>query len=235
MSDSTLTRGQRAKAAAIGMVVAPLVGTLCRTLAWTAEGEQYYDEVRTSGRQPIMAFWHGRILPATWFFRHRGIVVITSQNFDGEWIARVIARYGFGTARGSTSRGGARALVQLRRDLTAGRPVAFTLDGPRGPARVAQAGAVWLAGATRQPILPFHIETARHWSLSSWDRTQIPRPFSRAAIAIGPPIEVPGTSDGVVEEMRLALEARLAALEQRTQEMLGRTAGAAVAGITRAR
>ena len=79
---------------------------------------------------------------------------------------RILTRFGFGTARGSTSRGGARALVQLRRDLAAGRPVAFTVDGPRGPARVAQPGAVWLAGATGNPILPFHIEADRYWDAS---------------------------------------------------------------------
>src|SRR5687768_18413647 len=95
-----------------------------------------------------MAFWHGRILPATYYFRRRGIVVITSENFDGEWIAGIIRRFGYCTARGSTSRGGARALVQLRPDLAHGRPAAFTGGGPRGPARVAQRGAACLGGAT---------------------------------------------------------------------------------------
>jgi len=230
-----LTRGQKAKAALISVTVAPLIGALCRTLDWQVDGAQCYEDIRQAGRQPVLALWHGRILPGIYFLRHRGIVVITSRNFDGEWIARVIERYGFGTARGSTSRGGVRALVQLRRDLAAGKPVAFTVDGPRGPARVAQAGAVWLAGATGNPILPFHIEAARHWNLSSWDRTQIPKPFSRAAIAFGPPIEVASSSDDAVESSRQALESALQRLEQRTRDMLDRPAGAAVAGTTRAR
>ena len=83
----------------------------------------------------------------------RGIVVITSENFDGEWIAGIITRFGYGTARGSTSRGGSRALIRMKRDMDAGKPTAFTLDGPRGPARVAQAGAVWLSKATGAPVL----------------------------------------------------------------------------------
>ena len=112
-----------------------------------------------------MAFWHGRILPATYYFRRRGIVVITSENFDGEWIAGIIERFGYGTARGSTSRGARKALLQLTRDMAAGKPAAFTLDGPRGPARVAQPGAVWLAKATGNPVLPFHLEASRHWTL----------------------------------------------------------------------
>jgi len=235
MSESPLTSGKRAQAAIIGAAVAPLVGALCRTLNWREEGRQHYEAVLGSGRPPILALWHGRILPGIHYLRGRGIVVLTSRNFDGEWIARVLGRYGFGTARGSSSRGGARALVQLRRDLAAGRQVAFTVDGPRGPAGVAQPGAVWLAGATRHPVLPFHIETDPHWRLSSWDRTQVPKPFSRAAIAFGEPLEVPSTADDVVETSRLALEASLRDLERRTLEMLGRPAGAALAGSTRAR
>ena len=112
----------------------------------------------------MMAFWHGRILPATYYFRHRGIVVITSENFDGEWIASIIERFGYGTARGSTSRGGLKALLQLTREMAAGNPAGFTVDGPRGPARVAQPGAVWLAKATGYPVLPFHLEASRYWT-----------------------------------------------------------------------
>jgi lysophospholipid acyltransferase (LPLAT)-like uncharacterized protein len=215
-----LTRGERRRAAAIAAAVAPSVNALCRTLRWRIEGEDYYRATRRDGRPPILALWHGRILPGIYHLRDRGIVVITSQNFDGEWIARVIERFGFGTARGSTSRGGARALVQLRRDLAAGRPVAFTVDGPRGPARVAQPGAVWLAGATGSPLLPFHIESSAHWTLRSWDRTQIPRPFARVAFAFGPPLAVASTEPAEVEAKRLALEHALRALEGRTLDLL---------------
>ncbi len=74
-----------------------------------------------------------------------------------------------------------KALLQLKRDMAAGRPAGFTVDGPRGPARVAQPGAVWLAKATGNPMLPFHLEAERHWTLRSWDRTQIPKPFARVA------------------------------------------------------
>lgn len=220
---STLTTGQRAKAAVIAAVASPAIRLLCRTLKWRVDGDQYFDEIRRSGRQPILALWHGRILPGLFYLRNRGIVVITSRNFDGEWIARILTRYGFGTARGSTSKGGARALVQLRRDLSNGRPAAFTVDGPRGPARVAQAGAVWLAGATGNPILPFHIETDRHWTMASWDRTQIPKPFSRVAIAFGPPLVVTTNGPAEVDRMRRELEATLQALEDRTKAMLRNT------------
>jgi hypothetical protein len=105
--------------------------------------------------------------------------------------------------------------------MAAGNPAAFTLDGPRGPARVAQPGAVWLAKATGNPIVPFHIESDRHWTARSWDRTQIPRPWSTVAIAIGEPIEVPADADDeALEQARLALEARLTSLESRALALL---------------
>jgi lysophospholipid acyltransferase (LPLAT)-like uncharacterized protein len=212
---------KRAQVAVIAGLGYPLINALGHTLRWRVEGLQHLEQVQASGRQPVMAFWHGRILPATFYFRRRGIVVITSENFDGEWIARIIERFGYGTARGSTSRGGRKAILQLVRDLKAGRPAGFTLDGPRGPARVAQAGAVWLASTTGNPVLPFHLEASSQWSLPSWDRTQIPKPFSTVALAVGEPMEVPGdASSEVLEQSRQELERRLGALEARAAQML---------------
>jgi lysophospholipid acyltransferase (LPLAT)-like uncharacterized protein len=219
-----LTPAQRFKAASIAAIGYPVVALLGRTLRWKVEGREHLDAVTASGRQPIFAFWHGRILPATYFFRRRGIVVITSENFDGEWIARIIQRFGYGTARGSTSRGGRRALLQLVKDLKAGKPAAFTIDGPRGPAKVAQPGAVWLAGATGNPILPFHVEVSRHWTAKSWDQTQVPKPFADAALVMGAPIEVPKDADEeTIEWQRAALESSLAALEARARELVRRS------------
>ena len=211
-----MTPAQLRKAALISATATPLIRGLGATYRWRVDGYEHYESIVASGKQPIFAFWHGRILPATLFWKNRGIVVITSQNFDGEWIAGIIRRFGYGTARGSSSRGGARALVQLRRDLTDGKPAAFTIDGPRGPAKVAQAGAVFLAGATGQPILPFHIESSSAWTMNSWDRTQIPRPYARVAVAIGAPIHVPDTTESTIEALRLHLQQQLASLEQHT-------------------
>jgi lysophospholipid acyltransferase (LPLAT)-like uncharacterized protein len=221
-SDWRASRSKRIQARVISTTGYPIIAALAATYRWREEGLAHLDAVKRSGRQPIMAFWHGRILPSTYFFRRRGIVVITSENFDGEWIAGIIERFGYGTARGSSSRGAVKALVQLKRDMAAGKPAAFTLDGPRGPAKVAQPGAIWLAKATGNPILPFHIEASRHWTLRSWDRTQIPKPFSEVAIAIGEPIVVPSdTDDAGLERARVALEVRLTSLETRAHAMLG--------------
>ena len=146
--------------------------------------------------------------------------MITSENFDGEWIARIITKFGYGTARGSSSRGARKALLQLLRDVEHA-PVAFTLDGPRGPARVAQPGAVWLAKATGKPIIPFHLEADRHWTMNSWDRTQIPRPFATIALAFAPPIVVARQADDAeLAETGRRLEAALADCERQCHELL---------------
>ena len=215
------SRLKRMQVAVIAGVAYPLINALGHTLRWHVEGMQHYDAIVASGRQPVMAFWHGRILPATFYFRRRGIVVITSENFDGEWIARIIERFGYGTARGSTTRGGRKAMVQLVRAMKAGKPAGFTLDGPRGPARTAQPGAVWLAGATGNPLLPFHLEAAKAWTLHSWDRTQIPKPFTEVSLVIGEPIAVgPDATDTELDAARGTLEHRLASLEERARELV---------------
>ena len=215
------SRVRRVQAAVTARLGHLLIAALGATLRWRVDGVEHFDAIVASGRQPVMAFWHGRILSATYYFRGRGIVVITSENFDGEWIAGIIERFGYGTARGSTSRGGRRALLQLMRDLRAGRPAGFTVDGPRGPARVAQPGAVWLARATGNPVLPFHLEADRAWSLKSWDRTQIPKPFATVALVVGEPFDVPkDADDDALERARAHLEVRLRELEAKALGLL---------------
>jgi lysophospholipid acyltransferase (LPLAT)-like uncharacterized protein len=222
----TLTRGQRWKAAAIGAIGMPVFEALGGTCAWIEHGTEHLARIKAEGRQPIYALWHGRIMAGTLYLRDRDIVVITSENFDGEWIARVIARFGYEPARGSTSRGGSRALVQMRRAMREGRPVAFTVDGPRGPARVAQPGAAWLASATGNPILPFHVEASAYWSARSWDRHQVPRPGSTLAAVLGAPIDVERGADQTrIDAACRQLEEALADAERTAIALVGRATG----------
>jgi lysophospholipid acyltransferase (LPLAT)-like uncharacterized protein len=214
MADWRASARKRAELAAIAGLGYPLINALGQTLRWRVEGWHHYEAILASGRQPVMAFWHGRILPATWYFRRRGIVVITSENFDGEWIARIIERFGYGTARGSTSHGARKAMLQLVRDMRRGRAAGFTVDGPRGPARVVQPGAVWLASASGSPVMPFHLEASRHWTMRSWDRTQIPKPFATVSLVIGEPLEVEKHADAaVLDSARQEVQRRLMELE----------------------
>jgi hypothetical protein len=147
---------------------------------------------------------------ATYFWQKRRIVVMTSQSFDGEYIARFIQRFGFGAARGSSTRGAVGAIIEMARLMRAGSPGGFTIDGPKGPRYVAKMGAVLLAKKTGQPILPFTI-SARHWEAKrSWDGFQVPLPFARARVDIAPPIYVPAdTDDEGLESKREELQAAL--------------------------
>ena len=220
-ADWRASRLKRFEAAAIAAIGSPLIALLGRTFRWREDGVEHLESVAASGRQPILALWHGRILPATIYFRDRGVVAITSENFDGEWIARIMRRFGYLQARGSTSRGGRRALLQLTRDIAAGHPAAFTVDGPRGPGYRAQPGAVWLAKATGHPVVPFHVESSPCWTLRSWDRGQVPKPWSRVAMVIGAPLEVPSDADAdMIEQKRVELERRLVALRERALQLL---------------
>jgi lysophospholipid acyltransferase (LPLAT)-like uncharacterized protein len=166
------------------------------TIRWRVEGWENWEAASREGSVPIYTFWHNRVFLATYFFRKRGIVVMTSQSFDGEYIARFIQRFGYGAARGSSTRGGVGAIVEMVRLMRSGRPTAFTIDGPKGPRYVAKMGAVLLAKKTGHPILPFTVTSSTHWAAEkSWDGFQVPKPFARARLEIAAPIYVPADAD----------------------------------------
>lgn len=187
-----------------------LIRVICATLRWEAHGAEHLAAIHTSDHRAIFTFWHACIFSATWFWRKRGIVVMSSTSRDAEYTSRFIKRFGYGTARGSATRGGGRALAEMTECLLNGLDVAFTIDGPRGPAYQAKAGAVTLARHSGQAILPFHIAALRYWELPSWDRLQIPRPFTRAATFVGAPIYVARhAGKDEIETQQAALQATL--------------------------
>ena len=148
-----------------------------------------------SGPICIWTFWHRCVIAATQRCRNNQIAVMTSRSFDGEYIARIIAKFGFIPVRGSSSRGAVGALIGMRRKLQQGHSVAFTIDGPRGPRYVAKPGPVLLAKKTGVPIGCFYIHVEHAWVLNSWDRMLIPKPFSRAIFYASTPISVPADAD----------------------------------------
>jgi lysophospholipid acyltransferase (LPLAT)-like uncharacterized protein len=169
-----------------------LVGS---TVRFGVEGWRHWEAAARDGGLPVYAFWHDRIFLATYFWRARRIVVMTSRSFDGEYIARFIQRFGYGATRGSSTRGGVGALVEMARLVRAGYPAGFTMDGPKGPRHEAKMGALLLAKKTGRPVLPFTVNAERFWEVASWDRFQIPKPFTRATVRIAPPIRVPPDAD----------------------------------------
>jgi lysophospholipid acyltransferase (LPLAT)-like uncharacterized protein len=168
-----------------------LIRIVSLTMRWEVEGAQHLDAIYQSGHRAIFTFWHSCIFTATYVWRKRGIVVMSSQSKDGEFTSRFIKRFGYGTSRGSSTRGAGRALAEMTECLLNDMDTAFTIDGPKGPAYVAKPGAVTLARHSSQAILPFHVAVRRYVELPSWDRLQIPLPFTRAKTFIGAPIYVP--------------------------------------------
>ena len=179
------------KAWCIGWIGYFVIGIIGRTIRWQAEGSSHLEEIYKSGHRAIFTCWHGRIFPATYYFRNRGIAVMTSMNRDGEGIAQCIQRFGYAAPRGSSSRGGLRALAEMAREIRRGRDCGFTIDGPRGPKYVAKPGAVLLALKTGAAIFCFHISMQHKIQLKSWDEFQIPLPFTRALVVQAAPIWVP--------------------------------------------
>jgi len=191
-----------------------ILGALTR---FEVQGREHLDAIDAGGKVPIYTFWHDRIFLSTYFWRMRGIVVMTSQSFDGEYIARFIQRFGYGAIRGSSSRGGARALVEMIKAIRAGRPMAFTLDGPRGPKYEAKLGPVILAKKTGNPILPFVIEPMHFWQAKSWDKMHVPKPFTKALAIISEPIYVDANSDDA------EIAAKLAELQRSLDDLVARS------------
>jgi lysophospholipid acyltransferase (LPLAT)-like uncharacterized protein len=173
-----------------------LIKVIGRTIRWQVKGWENWEGATSDGLTPIYTFWHNRVFLSTYFWRKRRIVVMTSQSFDGEYIARFIQRFGYGAARGSSTRGAVGAVIEMTRLMRAGCSTAFTIDGPKGPRYVAKMGAVLVAKKTGQPILPFTITAERFWEAKkSWDGFQVPYPFSSARVVIAPPIFVPADAD----------------------------------------
>ena len=187
-----------------------LIKAICATIKFEIEGWHNWEAASQNGKIPIYTFWHNRVFLATYFWQQRGIVVMTSRSFDGEYIARFIQRFGYGAVRGSSTRGGVGAIIEMARLMRAGCTTAFTIDGPKGPRYVAKMGAVLLAKKSGHPIMPVTMALDRYWTTPSWDRFQIPKPFTRARVFVAPPIYVPADAD----------EAALAAKRDELQQTL---------------
>src|ERR1700738_217278 len=196
----------------IAAAVYSLIRLLGPTLRYEVLGWHHAEAVYSSRKQCIWAFWHRIIIPIVWWYRNHDVVVMNTTAFDGQWTRKVIEWLGFGTAQGSSSRGGLRGLAVMARRLEEGRDCAFTIDGPRGPRYVAKPGPVMLARKTGCPIMVFHIGVERGKTFEkTWDHFLLPKLFSRAVIIFSSPIFVPrDASAGAMEakhaEMQLGLE-----------------------------
>ena len=202
--------GQRLRIRAAGLVFYLVTQVVGSTVKFEAIGKKFRDETVASGKLPIYSFWHDRIVSSTYYFRDQDIIVLSSKSFDSEYTARCIQRFGFGIVKGSSSRGAVSGLVGLIRMMKRGFPSAFTIDGPKGPRYEAKAGPVLLAKKTGNPLIPFVIECKRFWTVRSWDKLQVPKPFTPAAVIFGEPIFVDAkANDNELEAKRLELQTAL--------------------------
>jgi lysophospholipid acyltransferase (LPLAT)-like uncharacterized protein len=190
----------------LGHSVIRLIGTTLRVSVSYEEGAQ-----QTMDQRPLIAsFWHSCMIPATYICRDMGIRVMSSDSYDGQYMGRIIHKFGFVAVKGSSSRNAVRALLGLRRALEDGWTVAFTLDGPRGPRHKVKPGPVALSRSSGVPLTMFHAAVDKAWVLNSWDRMMIPMPFSRVLVRFGKLIHVPeDANDEVVGRYTGELQASL--------------------------
>lgn len=179
-------------------------------------------ELAQGGRGQIFAGWHGRTFLATKLFRNKGIWTIISTSRDGQAQNRIFSKFGFRTIRGSSSRGGAKVLIESIRILKTGATLAFTPDGPRGPTHIVQDGVIAMGQKARAVIVPVGVSASRRWLLPTWDSYMIPKPFSRAVMIFGPPIEVPEKPTAEeFETIRTHLEREINRVEHEAELRMG--------------
>ncbi len=157
------------------------------------QGDQkvYMSNLIKEGNHVIFAFWHCDMLIPGYLLRHKGVHALVSQHSDGQYLANAMEMIGITTIRGSTSRGGARAMVKLAKKVRDGHAGLITPDGPRGPRCVVQPGIIFLAKKTGVPIVPVNSHVSRCWRLGSWDKFVIPKPFAKVTLKYGEQIHVP--------------------------------------------
>lgn len=189
---------------------------------WTdlkIEGMETFEKAFAKMPPSINAFWHNRLFLMTWFWRGFDSGIVASDSFDGEYIARTAQRFGFKVIRGSSTRGGSRALKQMVRYTREGLRMSLTVDGPKGPRYKVKPGIIMLAAKTGVPIVPMLPEAKKFWAVNSWDKLQIPRPFTRAKMFVGEPVFVSEKdAEHSLNEKREELQSGLDQLAKRGEE-----------------
>ena len=206
----TFSLRERLLLACIPHLAALLIALIGRTLRFSVLAEPGALPAPLPARG-IYCFWHQCTFPAGWYFRRYNACILISRSFDGELIARTLSLLGFRSVRGSSSRGAVAGLLALREEVQSGGLAIFTADGPRGPAFHAKLGPVKLAQRTGAVLGCFHLHPERAWTLPSWDRFQIPKPFSRVAVSWARSVEPPPpqATESELEAIRSNLDAAL--------------------------
>lgn len=201
--------------AAAGLAGGLLLDALLGTTRVETINPEAFEQHHRAGTPVVFALWHGRLLPPTWHHRGQGIVTLASRSGDGEYITRVLHHWGYHVVRGSSSRGGDSALRELVRLLRAGRSVAITCDGPRGPRQKLKFGVLQMAQLSGAALVPVGSAASRAWELNSWDRFTVPKPFARLRVAYGDALFVPRDT-AAADLPRIAAQVEAAIAERTT-------------------
>jgi lysophospholipid acyltransferase (LPLAT)-like uncharacterized protein len=193
----------------------------CLSMTWRVKAIRFEESLALPGGK-ILFGWHGRTMVGAKFFRNMGFWAIISLSRDGEMQDRIFRRLGFKTIRGSTGRGGARALVESIRVLRAGGVMALTPDGPRGPSGVIQPGILMMAQKSGAWLVPCGVSASSRKLVRSWDRYMVPYPFARCLMIYGNGVQIPrDATEQEVDSIRLALEAETHRLEAEAEKAMG--------------
>lgn len=196
-----------------------------RLIGWTIRvkriNEEPLRELLRRNQAFLFCVWHGRLFLPVFLYRNHNIVAMVSRHADGEVIARIVQKMGYGTVRGSSSRGGEKAFLQLLAHLKNGGRAAMIPDGPRGPRHHLKAGTILLAQRSGAPLVPITYAAKPCWRFRSWDRMVLPRPFSRAVLFLGDPIHIPENITGEeLEAWRVEIERDMIHLVRKAEEHL---------------
>ncbi len=194
-----------------------LLGALGATWRMRHAGGEQVSAARSMGPAVLFVFTHGVILPLAYAHRGRGAVVLISESRDGEIITRIVERMGFVAVRGSSTRGGERAVAELARLARSGKDLAITPDGPKGPRGSVAPGTMLVASRAEIPIVPVGVSADRAWRASSWDRFLVPQPGARVAVVYGAPLRV---AREPTAEAAHAVEHAMQDVERRAEELL---------------
>lgn len=209
-SPNTFSARQRLVLNTVSPLLAAAIRTISITCRHTRLGRHFWEDTQKTHGRAIVAVWHESTTLGAYYYRGSGIHALASYSFDAELGVRAINQLGICSVRGSSSNGGSSALHDLARVLAGARSVILTLDGPRGPRRIAKPGAAILAARTGVPVIPHAFAVRAAWRLHSWDRLVIAKPFTRVISMYGAPIPPPANTDlSTIEETRLLVELAL--------------------------
>ena len=188
---------------------------LCATLRIKEENREAVDAAHARGERLIFCLWHDELFSLIPVARHLKVVAIVSPSKDGDYLERILASNNVGAVRGSSTRGGVRALLSLARMMKSEQVHAcITIDGPAGPRHVAKEGGLFLANRTGGRIIPVRIFMKNSFKAPTWDKFQIPLPFSKVVIRFGEPwgegqLEVPNIEEDTLTRNKARLEKEL--------------------------